>query len=91
MWRGGYHLWCGPERRRSPHDPHLRERGILKDINHPTAGNVTVLGAPWRFNGQQPPNDTPSPNLGEHNELVYSKLLGLSEAEIRALKEDGVI
>ena len=72
-------------------DPHLRERGILKDIDHPTAGPVTVLGAPWRFNDRQPPNDTPSPNLGEHNELVYGKLLGLSEAEIRQLKADGVI
>ena len=72
-------------------DPHLRERGILKDIDHPTAGTVTVLGAPWRFDGEQPPNDTPSPNLGEHNELVYSKLLELSETEISKLKEDGVI
>ena len=72
-------------------DPHLRERGILKDIDHPTAGTVTVLGAPWRFDGEQPPNDTPSPNLGEHNELIYSRLLGLSEAEISKLKEDGVI
>ena len=36
-------------------------------------------------------NDTPSPNLGEHNELVYSRLLGLSEAKIGQLKEDGVI
>ena len=72
-------------------DPHLRARGILKDIDHPTAGPVTVLGAPWRFNGQQPPNDAPSPNLGEHNELVYSTLLGLSEAEIRQLEADGVI
>ncbi len=72
-------------------DPHLRERGILKDIDHPTAGPVTVLGTPWRFNDQQPPTDTPSPDLGEHNELVYGKLLGLSEAEIRTLTEDGVI
>ena len=73
------------------HDPHLRERGILKDIEHPTAGTVTVLGPPWRFDGEQPPTTAPSPDLGEHNDVVYRDLLGLSAAEISQLKDDGVI
>lgn len=73
------------------HDPHLRERGILKDIEHPTAGTVTVPGPPWRFDGEQPPTTAPSPDLGEHNDVIYRDLLGLSAAEIAQLKDDGVI
>ena len=72
-------------------DPQLRERGTLQDIEHPTAGTVTVLGAPWRLNGEQLPVESPSPDLGQHNDLVYGKLLGLSDAEIAQLKEEGVI
>lgn len=73
------------------HDPHLRARGILKEIDHPTAGKVTVLGAPWRLNDKQLPNETPSPELGQHNDLVFGQLLGLTETDINKLREDGII
>jgi crotonobetainyl-CoA:carnitine CoA-transferase CaiB-like acyl-CoA transferase len=72
-------------------DPHLRSRGTLQDITHPTAGKVTVIGSPVRFAGEPPTVDSPSPLLGQHNELIYGKLLGLSGGEITALKEQGVI
>jgi formyl-CoA transferase len=72
-------------------DPHLRARGTLQDITHPTAGKVTVLASPVRLDGESPTIDAPSPTLGQHNELVYEKLLGLSAAELVSLKEQGVI
>ena len=72
-------------------DPHLRARGTLQDIIHPTVGNVTVIGSPVRLNGEPPTIDSPSPTLGQHNELVYGKLLGLSVREIASLQEQGII
>jgi len=72
-------------------DPHLRERGTLQDIIHPTVGKVTVLASPIRLNGDAPTIDSPAPTLGQHNDLVYGKLLGLSEQEIAALREQGII
>ena len=72
-------------------DPHLRERGTLQDIEHPTAGKVTVLASPIRLNDDPPTIDAPAPTLGEHNDLIYGKLLGLSTKEIASLKEQGVI
>lgn len=72
-------------------DPHIRERGMLQDIEHPRAGKMAVLGSPWRLNDEHPPIDSPSPGLGQHNDLVYSQLLGLSAGEIQTLREHGVI
>jgi crotonobetainyl-CoA:carnitine CoA-transferase CaiB-like acyl-CoA transferase len=72
-------------------DPHLRARGTLQDIAHPTVGTVTVIGSPLRLNGEPPTVDSPSPTLGQHNELIYGKLLGLSAREIATLHEQGVI
>lgn len=72
-------------------DPHLRARGTLQDITHPTIGKATVVGSPIRFDEQPPTVDSPSPTLGQHNDLVYGKLLGLSVREMNTLKEQGVI
>lgn len=73
------------------HDPHLRARGTLQDITHPTVGQVTVLASPVRFDGEPPTIDSPSPTLGQHNEMVYGRLLGLSAREIASLQEQGII
>ena len=35
--------------------------------------------------------DKPAPELGEHNQMVLRELLGMSEEEIAALAERGVI
>ena len=72
-------------------DPHLRARGTLQDITHPTVGKVTVIGSPVRLDGEPPTIDSPSPTLGQHNELIYGKRLGLSATELSRLKEQGVI
>jgi crotonobetainyl-CoA:carnitine CoA-transferase CaiB-like acyl-CoA transferase len=72
-------------------DLHLRARGTLQDITHPTVGKVTVVGSPVRFADEPPTIDSPSPTLGQHNDLIYGKLLGLPAREIASLKEEGVI
>ena len=72
-------------------DPHIRARGRLQDIEHPTAGKMTVLGSPWWIEDQQIGIDAPSPTLGQHNTVVYNQLLGLSEADIAQLTEQGVM
>ena len=72
-------------------DPHIRARGRLQDIEHPTAGKMVVLGSPWWIDDKPLGIDAPSPSLGQHNELVYGELLGLSAQEIAQLKEQEVI
>jgi len=73
------------------HDPHMHARGMLEHIDHPDLGNIVVPGSPLRFHGADRIATTPSPRIGQHNDEVYGKWLGLSQAEIAALSRDGVI
>ncbi len=72
-------------------DPHMHERGMLEEIDHPEFGRITVPTSPLRFHGADRPATTPSPKVGQHNGEVYGGWLGLDEAQIAALKADGAI
>ena len=69
---------------------HLRGRGMVVDIEHPTRGKMPMLGSPIRMSAS-PVEVTPSPLLGEHNAEVYGKELGLGDDDLAALKKEGVI
>jgi formyl-CoA transferase len=69
---------------------HLRGRGMVVDIEHPTRGKMPMLGSPIRMS-DSPVEIIPSPLLGEHNSEVYGKELGLGEDDLAALKRDKVI
>ena len=73
-------------------DPHLRERGFFDRVQTAEDGVRPVphqLAA--RFSAFQPDTARRAPSLGEHNHEVLSKLLGMSDEEIAALQEKGVI
>jgi crotonobetainyl-CoA:carnitine CoA-transferase CaiB-like acyl-CoA transferase len=73
-------------------DPHYAARDMIIEQYQPLLGESIRMqgivpklsetpGAVWR----------PSPQLGEHNALVYGRLLGLGSAELAALAAEGVI
>ncbi|HZP37149.1 MAG TPA: CoA transferase [Methylomirabilota bacterium] len=72
------------------HDPHLRQRGFVTDLDHPRRGPYPMPGNPVRLS-DSPTDVTRSPLLGEHNAEVYQRLLGLAPDQIDQLKRDGVI
>ena len=71
-------------------DPHMRQRGFITDLEHPTRGVYPMPGNPVRLS-ESPTDMVRSPLLGEHNAEVYGKLLGYGDAEIESLRRDGVI
>src|SRR5262249_35119171 len=72
-------------------DPHLKERKALVELEHPEAGRVTVP-APWiRFSETPGAITSPAPLRGQHNHEVFHGILGLSDYEIQALQQEGVI
>lgn len=72
-------------------DPHLVERGMLQEIDHPQKGKVKVFANPIRLSENRNLNLIPAPLLGQDNEIVYQELLGLSKEELLKLKEQNII
>jgi len=71
-------------------DPHLRERGMVVTLEHPTRGTITMPGCPVQLT-DSPVEAKPAPLLGEHNKEVYQDLLGLSADVLKKLEKEGVI
>ena len=76
-------------------DPQLRARGYFVNLNNSEIGEWPIEGFPAKLSAS--PADVgglpgrASPLLGEDNERVYGDILGLTAAEITALREEGVI
>ncbi|HEY3908642.1 MAG TPA: formyl-CoA transferase [Stellaceae bacterium] len=71
-------------------DPHLRARGTVFDLDHPTRGRFAMVGCPLRLS-DSPVEPRRAPLKGEHTETVLETLAGYSPDEIRALRERNVI
>jgi formyl-CoA transferase len=72
------------------HDPHLVERDFVKTLDHPVHGAVPLLGFAPRMSESEVPLE-PAPLLGEHTDEVLSKELGLTQGELQALRDAGVV
>ncbi|MFQ5960167.1 MAG: CaiB/BaiF CoA transferase family protein [Candidatus Methylomirabilales bacterium] len=72
--------------------PQVEAREMLLNLTHPTSGSpLTVLGNPVKLGGDQHGALLPPPLLGQHTEEILKGWLGLSEAEVLALKREKVI
>ena len=71
-------------------NPHLRERGMVTEIEHPTRGKVAVLGSPIKLSKSEI-KIQPAPLLGQHTREILGSMLNLSDADIAKLKEEKVI
>ena len=74
-----------------PRDPHLKERGILAEVEHPEIGKRMVVGPPWRLSATPARIPRAAPLIGEHNRYVLGEMLGMSRDEIDRLVEEDVV
>ena len=73
-------------------DPHLRDREFFVPVEHPELGReFTYPGpaaiynaSPWRISRR-------APLIGEHNDEILGGEVGLSKADLEALKKSGII
>ena len=72
-------------------DDHVRARGDVCTVDDPVIGPVRQQAPYPRFDGDSLPVPAGAPRLGEHTDEVLSNLLGLSGAEIAALRKRNVI
>jgi crotonobetainyl-CoA:carnitine CoA-transferase CaiB-like acyl-CoA transferase len=72
-------------------DPQLHARGFIQYVDRAFIGKHPQPSMPFR-EGEAPfAIRTAPPTLGEHNREILGGLLGLSEAEIIKLTDDGII
>jgi crotonobetainyl-CoA:carnitine CoA-transferase CaiB-like acyl-CoA transferase len=72
------------------HDPHLAERGMVNELDHPEFGEIRVPGLPIRLHDADDPEFEPAPGAGEDAEAILHEM-GLSDEEIRHLREEGIV
>jgi formyl-CoA transferase len=71
-------------------NPHLRQRRMIVDIEHPARGKISIPGCPVQLE-DSPVEVKSAPLLGQHNAEVYGQMLGLSPQQLEDLKVQGVI
>lgn len=71
-------------------DPHVRDRGMLVELDHPVAGKIKNIGIPVKLSVTPAQIRHPAPLLGQHTDEVLL-WLGLDHSEISRLRESGVI
>lgn len=71
-------------------DPHVEARGILSEFNDPDLGSYRMHTPLPRMSATPGRIVTQGPRLGQHSAAILGEL-GLTQHEIEALAEDGVI
>ena len=72
-------------------DPHVRERKSIVEVQDQHLGTVRMQNVPVRMSESPPGIRFTGRDLGQDNENVYLKLLGMDADRFGRLKSDGVI
>ena len=73
------------------HDPQIAARGMIVEMEHPTAGKVRLPNLPFHFSKADVSPRRPAPLLGQHNHEVLREVLGYSEEQVARLERSGVL
>jgi formyl-CoA transferase len=73
-------------------DEHIAvARRMIREVEHPVAGKMKVIGSPVNLSETPPEIYAPAPLLGEHTETVLRDLLQLTESQIAELKQEKAV
>jgi formyl-CoA transferase len=71
-------------------DPHLRARGMVQEIDHPTRGKYHTLGSPLRMSDSKV-ELRPAPLLGQDTEAVLTELAGYTSEDVARFRSEKVV
>jgi crotonobetainyl-CoA:carnitine CoA-transferase CaiB-like acyl-CoA transferase len=72
-------------------DPHLHARGMLREVDDPRLGRITMWTSPLRMNAEAPAPQSLAPVLGADNDEFMRTELELDAAAIASLRERKII
>lgn len=71
-------------------DPHLRDIGFFKRVEHPSEGEILTISNPVRMSRTPIEPNRLAPQLGEHTNEILQEL-GLQPSEIETLAARGIV
>ncbi len=71
--------------------PQVAEREMLVKMEHPTIGDLPLVGSPLKMSATPVAYRLPPPLMGEHTEKVLTTLLGYSSEKVTELRKDGCV
>ena len=86
-------IMCGPVNNIAEvvNDPHIKEREMIVEVEHPRAGKLKVVGTPMKFSRTSFKIEKASPDLSEHTAEILMGMLGMSPEEIEKLRKEETI
>ena len=83
---------CGPilSMKELAEEPSLRNTGTVVEVDHPKRGKYLTVGNPIKLS-DSPTDVQRSPLYGEHTDDVLRTLVGLTDDEIQAARQQGAI
>ena len=72
-------------------DPQVQAREMHINVNHPTAGTLSLVGSPLKIPSSPTQVRLPPPLLGEHTEDILHNVLGYDLEALKSLRKSGVI
>ncbi|MFC2005694.1 CaiB/BaiF CoA transferase family protein [Chloroflexota bacterium] len=72
-------------------DPQLKARNFFIKLDHPELGNFTSDATPVKLSDTPAKYSRTAPVIGQDNDYVYGKLLGMSKDELDELRHKGII
>ncbi len=72
-------------------NPQLKHRGMVKQLDHPTAGSVPTVGNPIKFSKTPITDEKAPPMLGQHSDEILRQVADLSDDQITKLRQAGIV
>lgn len=72
-------------------DEHVKAIGLVKELSHPNAGTVKVVGPPTEYSLGGNEAKLAPPTLGQHTRDILSNFLGYHESKIQGLFDNKVV
>ncbi|WP_156176833.1 CaiB/BaiF CoA transferase family protein [Kiloniella spongiae] len=72
-------------------DPHIQQRGILKEYEHPGGAKQQLVSTPIKYGQAKSGAELSPPMLGQHTDEVLCEILGTNKDDIEKLRNIGAI
>ena len=72
-------------------DEHVTARGFVESFDHPVVGEKRYPGVPYKLSETPGYIHRPAPVLGGDTEYIFKSLLGMSDEQIKALDDAGIL